>query len=98
MCIRDSFDLDTSKGRGAWARVIGNAVPPLLGVHLIEPLLRALPEPEPDPPVTKAGRVNGTSTRANGVPPASSEVIRARMATTKRRDTQPELALRSALH
>jgi len=96
--LPDFFDLDTSKGRGAWARVIGNAVPPLLGVHLIEPLLRALPEPEPDPPVTKAGRVNGTSTRANGVPPASSEVIRARMATTKRRDTQPELALRSALH
>lgn len=31
-------------------------------------------------------------------PAASSEQIRARMATTKRRDTGPELALRSALH
>lgn len=90
--LPDFFDLDPGKGRGAWARVIGNAVPPLLGVHLIEPLLRALPGP--DPPVTKGG----TRTRANGVPPASSEVIRTRMATTKRRDTKPELALRSALH
>ncbi|MBX9979556.1 MAG: very short patch repair endonuclease [Mycobacterium gordonae] len=31
-------------------------------------------------------------------PAASSEYIRKRMATTKRRDTGPELALRSALH
>lgn len=31
-------------------------------------------------------------------PAASSEEIRTRMATTKRRDTGPELALRSALH
>ena len=36
--------------------------------------------------------------RQDGVPPASSEVIRVRMATTKRRDTKPELLLRSALH
>ncbi|MGE0219385.1 very short patch repair endonuclease [Mycolicibacterium sp.] len=32
------------------------------------------------------------------IPAASSEEIRRRMATTKRRDTGPELALRSALH
>jgi len=96
--LPDFFDLDTSKARGAWARVIGNAVPPLLGVHLIEPLLCALPAPTDDRPATNGDRVHGTSTRSNGVPPASSEVIRARMATTKRRDTKPELALRSALH
>ncbi len=95
--LPDFFDLDISKGRGAWARVIGNAVPPLLGVHLIEPLLRALPEPTPDAPAAN-GREHVTTTRANRTPPASSEVIRARMATTKRRDTKPELALRSALH
>ncbi len=41
--LPDFFDLDTTKGRGAWARVIGNAVPPLLGVHLIKPLVCALP-------------------------------------------------------
>ena len=41
--LPDFFDLDTRKGRGAWARVIGNAVPPLFCVHLISPLLDALP-------------------------------------------------------
>lgn len=96
--LPDFFDLDASKGRGAWGRVIGNAVPPLLGVHLIEPLLCALPRPTEDLRATNGDRVPGTSTRPNGVPPASSDLIRARMATTKRRDTQPELALRSALH
>jgi DNA (cytosine-5)-methyltransferase 1 len=30
--LPDFFDVDASKGRGAWATVIGNAVPPLLGV------------------------------------------------------------------
>ena len=40
--LPDFFDVDTSNGRGAWATVIGNAVPPLLGVHLVEPLLCAM--------------------------------------------------------
>jgi DNA (cytosine-5)-methyltransferase 1 len=40
--LPDFFDLDETKGRGAWAAVIGNAVPPLFGVHLFEPLLCAL--------------------------------------------------------
>lgn len=96
--LPDFFDLDTSKGRGAWARVIGNAVPPLLGVHLIEPLLRALPGSTGDPQATNGDRVPGSRTRPTGVPSASSDVIRVRMATTKRRDTKPELALRSALY
>ena len=41
--LPDFFDLDTRKGRGAWATVIGNAVPPLFIVHLLAPLLGALP-------------------------------------------------------
>ncbi len=41
--LPDFFDLDTRKGRGVWARVIGNAVPPLFVVHLLAPLLGALP-------------------------------------------------------
>lgn len=41
--LPDSFDLDTRKGRGVWARVIGNAVPPLFVVHLLAPLIGALP-------------------------------------------------------
>jgi DNA (cytosine-5)-methyltransferase 1 len=36
----DFFDFDQTKSRKAWAMVIGNAVPPLFGVHLIAPLLR----------------------------------------------------------
>jgi DNA (cytosine-5)-methyltransferase 1 len=94
--LPDFFDLDASKGRGAWARVIGNAVPPLLGVRLIEPLLCALHGTKGQP--TDGNRVAQTSVPSNGAPPASSEAIRVRMTTTKRRDTQPELALRSALH
>lgn len=88
----DFFDFDQTKGRGVWARVIGNAVPPLLGVHVIEPLLCSL--------------VDEASTASNarhlrprhGVPAASTENIRLRMATTKQRDTRPELALRVVLH
>ena len=41
--LPDFFDLDTHKGRGVWARVIGNAVPPLFVVHLLAPLIGALP-------------------------------------------------------
>lgn len=41
--LPDFFDLDTRKGRGVWATVIGNAVPPLFIVHLLAPLLDALP-------------------------------------------------------
>ena len=43
--LPDFFDLDTRKGRGVWATVIGNAVPPLFIVHLLAPLLGALPCP-----------------------------------------------------
>lgn len=88
--LPDFFDLDRTKRRSAWAKVIGNAVPPLLGVHLVEPLLCALPASKETPP--------GRGKRRAGVPPASSEVIRQRMVNTKRRDTKPELALRSTLH
>lgn len=98
--LPDFFDLDTTKGRGAWARVIGNAVPPLLAVHLIEQLLCALPYGTAGPVVS--AEVHDDQPMAppivQGFLPASSELIRARMAATKRRDTKPELALRSALH
>jgi DNA (cytosine-5)-methyltransferase 1 len=94
--LPDFYDLDASKGRGAWAMVIGNAVPPLLGVHLVEPLLCALPAETPEEVATEAP--SATTTRRNGIPAASSDVIRTRMRTAKRRDTKPELALRSALH
>jgi DNA (cytosine-5)-methyltransferase 1 len=99
----DFFDVDTSKGRGAWATVIGNAVPPLLGVHLVEPLLCAMPPTEGhdlvDSMSQPSARANGTARRSrSATPPASSHVIRDRMRNTRRRDTKPEIELRSALH
>ncbi len=57
--LPDFFDLDAHKGRGTWARVIGNAVPPLLGLHLIQPLLCALTHATPRPGVAGSGNVEG---------------------------------------
>jgi DNA (cytosine-5)-methyltransferase 1 len=103
--LPDFFALDPEKGRGAWATVIGNAVPPLLVVHLTEPLLQALPtvaEADSQRGTARAetGRLASTGRRMSrkGTPSASSELIRTRMSTTKQRDTGPELALRSELH
>lgn len=101
--LPDFFDVDTSKGRGAWATVIGNAVPPLLGVHLIEPLLCAMPPAEGRDLVDllsqPSARANGTARRIHrATPAASSDAISDRMRNTKRRDTKPEIELRSALH
>jgi len=87
----DFFDFGAEKPRRTWAHVIGNAVPPLLGVHIGRALLEGL---------TGRARVpkerNGVRHRPD-VPSASSEVIRRRMSNTRRRDTKPELILRTAL-
>lgn len=103
--LPDFFDLDATKGRGVWATVIGNAVPPLLGAHLIEPLLCAVRDRAATSPrrALMGGRLpeaeaRGGSRRRNGVPLASSELIRTRMANTKSHDTKPELEVRSNLH
>ena len=112
--LPDFFDLRDDATRRAWAHVIGNAVPPLLGVHLGVALLRAMTArtrtsssgagsacvdartPVRSVPVGEA--VGPRSTRRSRVPPASNEVILRRMRSTRRRDTKPELALRSELH
>jgi DNA mismatch endonuclease (patch repair protein) len=97
--LPDFYDLDTTKARGAWAMVVGNAVPPLLAVRLVEPLICALPTLEVQDAQEEAAEPAATRRRGNGsTPSASSELIRTRMRTTRRRDTKPELALRSALH
>src|SRR5438034_1238794 len=86
---RRRLDLDTTQGRGAWATVIGNAVPPLLGVHLVEPLLCALPQVDRRGAPTTADTTgvhlpakDAGRRRRNGVPAASSELIRIRMTNT----------------
>lgn len=38
----DWFNFSSVRSRGAWARMIGNAVPPLLNAHLAGPIIRAL--------------------------------------------------------
>jgi DNA (cytosine-5)-methyltransferase 1 len=96
--LPDFFDLDETKGRSTWARVIGNAVPPLLGVHLIEPLLCTLFAPVPKhAEISEKGLAEPKRARTNGTPLASSELVRKRMTSTKRRNTKPELELRRAL-
>lgn len=87
----DFFDLGADMPRKTWAHVIGNAVPPLLGVHIGQPLLEAMVAP-----VRASKKTRSMRARA-GVPAASTELIRKRMSTTRRRDTKPELALRAEL-
>lgn len=102
--LPDFFELGAMNTRRVWAHVIGNAVPPLLGVHIGVPLLSELFP-------TKKRRSRGAletgsrklvgaeqARRRAGVPEASSAFIRERMRTTKRRDTKPERLLRSELH
>ncbi len=95
--LPDFFDLGTDKTRGTWAHVIGNAVPPLLGVHIGTPLLTAVFPTKRGDGATRGANAISALRRAN-VPTASSDVIRRRFRTTKRRDTAPELRLRSELH
>ncbi len=92
--LPDFFDLGSKKKRNTWAHVVGNAVPPLLGVHVGTALLGTL-----FPPKKGAGQVTTKTTRPRraAFPPASSDASRHRMKTTKRRDTKPELLLRSEL-
>jgi len=96
--LPDFFNLG-EKSRGTWAHIIGNAVPPLLGVHIGVPLLSALfpPGQVQRHDASEAAHSANRSSRHLGVPEASNDVIRQRMRTTKQRDTKPELRLRSEL-
>ena len=97
--IPDFFDLGASNKRSTWAHVVGNAVPPLLGVHLGIPLLDSLTTRK-SPTQRQIAGARPTADDGTGkarAPAASSELIRQRMKTTKRRDTAPELQLRSEL-
>jgi DNA (cytosine-5)-methyltransferase 1 len=84
--LPDFFDLRSSSVRSTWSHVIGNAVPPLLGVHLGVPLLQAMStsttgaalpagdtDPQPDVPSTsvESTRVAQAAVRSSGPPPAS---------------------------
>lgn len=98
--LPDFFKPGEASTRGVWARIIGNAVPPLLALHVVEPLLCALVSGEETAAFrsTHPRASAAPDRRRKGVPAASSEVIRVRMSKTKRRETAPEVALRTALH
>jgi len=80
--LPDFFDLLSSSVRSTWAHVIGNAVPPLLGVHLGVPLLRAMSANTTDAVLPSGGTdrgealpsdtVDGTRGASSGSPPASN--------------------------
>ncbi len=101
--LPDFFDIDISKGRGAWATVIGNAVPPLLGVHLFEPLLCALPRSEGRDLTESIVCPSFHNNRAvrqpyRTAPSALTLAVGDRMREVKRRAVKPEVEVRSALH
>lgn len=106
--LPDFWTFDSVASRGALARLIGNAVPPVLATSLIQPTLSSLGfgpvEPEPassrvSRTMAKAGphRTDGQRPRRRTGPPASSAEASNRMKSIRQRDTAPELALRSAL-
>jgi DNA (cytosine-5)-methyltransferase 1 len=90
--IPDFVDFSSVQIRRSLARLIGNAVPPVLASALIEPALRSL----------EVGKHLASTTseqkRTRGRPTPSSAAAKKRMESTRRRDTAPELALRSELH
>lgn len=87
----DFFTFGTA-GKGALARMIANAVPPLVVLPLVAPMLEQIrTQPSQDRrAATKRGRP--------GVPAASSPESLRRMQSARQRDTKPELAIRSLLN
>jgi len=88
--LPDFLDFGEARTRSAIARLVGNAVPPLLSMRIAELLL---------PLVAKPHQVNskgGHRTRA-GTPPPSSEDVARRMRATRQSDTAAEQRLRRAM-
>jgi DNA (cytosine-5)-methyltransferase 1 len=87
--LPDFVDFRSARTRGAVARLIGNAVPPVLSMRVAQfvlPLIRGSVVP------AKQNRY-----RALDVPAASSDVVARRMRATRQRDTRAEQMLRHAL-
>ncbi len=107
--LPDFWDFGAISKRGSLAQLIGNAVPPVLAAALIEPALRSLGlgaagtstarvAPKARATARSARTQKRRQPRRADVPAASSAQALKRMQGTKRRDTAPELALRSELH
>jgi DNA (cytosine-5)-methyltransferase 1 len=110
--LPDFWQFTAVTSRGSVARLIGNAVPPVLAAALIEPALRhlglgAMVSVLPAKARKRSGNGSARTTvgsrgsdgqRRTGVPAPSSAAARSRMKAARQRDTGPELALRSELH
>lgn len=93
--LPDSLDFRSARTRGALAKLIGNAVPPVLAMRAVEVLMPTLPIAKPM--VTKPAVVEGNGQQRPGVPPPSSDDASRRMRATRQRDTDAEQLLRGAL-
>jgi DNA (cytosine-5)-methyltransferase 1 len=104
--LPDFWDFSSVTKRGSMARLIGNAVPPVLAFALLEPCLRSLGLASPvsfppqlngarEEPATRAGNQRTTPRikRRKGVPKASSAEARTRMLAVRQRGTRAERAL-----
>ncbi len=98
----DTFDFGKNTRRGVLAKVIGNAVPPLLMLRVGDLILPAIKAT-----MTGSGPdLNGASepdeklysTRRSTGPMPSSVAAHNRMLATRQRDTTAEIALRRTLH
>jgi DNA (cytosine-5)-methyltransferase 1 len=98
----DRFDFGKNTRRGVLAKVIGNAVPPLLMLRvgdLILPGIKAsMTGSGPDLNGASDPQEKLESTRRSIGPMPSSVEARSRMQATRQRDTTAEMALRRTLH
>lgn len=106
--LPDFWHFNTVGKRGSLAKLVGNAVPPILATVLLESALRLLglapgtnsassPQRVERPPLDRVHVPRQHVSRPAGVPPASSPDARRRMEASRQKDTAAELALRAAV-
>jgi DNA mismatch endonuclease (patch repair protein) len=98
----DWFDFGKNTRRGVLAKVIGNAVPPLLMIRLgeliVPAIIATMTGSRPDRNGASAAHKKMDSARQSRIPVPSSVEARNRMLATRQRDTTAEIGIRRALH
>lgn len=105
--LPDFWDFNAVGKRGSLAKLVGNAVPPILATVLLESALRSLAlAPATESASSRQRLERQPLDRVHvprphlphpGVPPASSAYARRRMEAARQKDTAAELALRASL-
>lgn len=105
--LPDFWRFDEITTRGGLARLIGNAVPPVLAAALLEPALRfiGLGIVSSSGKKTQTSSIGATVSRRRKIvrrrsattPESSSAEASTRMKSIRQRDTEPEIALRAAI-